>query len=224
MNLNRYRNADAQIDGIIDYLTATISTLLQSKPAICLAVSGGKSPIALFEKFSQQNLAWDRITVTLVDERFISTDNSDSNENLVRNHLLKNLAKNAKFIGLSNIHVGIEYSRDRAETSIPAIDIAILGMGEDAHTASIFPCCKELAHATDLNQNERYIITNPVSANYQRIGLNMAALIKIPKLILSINGNKKLEVLERALENTINQPPIGLLLSKRSDTEIFWFE
>ncbi len=224
MKLNRYENAEAQISGIIDYLTATISTCLKSKPSLCIAVSGGKSPIALFEKLSQQDIDWSKIIITLVDERFVETNSLDSNESLVKNHLLQNLAEKTRFIGLSNIQAGIVSSRDDAEKNVPEIDIAILGMGEDGHTASIFPCCKELKSATNLNQTERYVITHPVTANYSRIGLNLTALIKIPKLILSINGKKKLEVLEKSLENRTSQLPIGLLLANRTDSEIFWFE
>lgn len=222
--MNKYDNAESQINGIINHLLQLITKLLETKSELCIAVSGGKSPIGLFNKLSQQDIDWKRITVTLVDERFIPTDNQDSNENLVKAHLLKNMAKAAKFIGLSNTTMALESVIDNLNINMPEIDIAILGMGEDGHTASIFPCCKELESASELNSTQRYIATNPTTANYQRIGLNMSALIKIPHLILSINGNKKLEVLEDALKIEKNQPPIGLLLSNRPDTKIFWSE
>lgn len=222
--MNKYDSAESQINGIINHLLQLITKLLETKSGLCIAVSGGKSPIGLFDKLSQQDIDWKRITITLVDERFIAIDNQDSNENLVKMHLLQNKAREARFIGLSNTNMAIDSVVDHLNANMPEIDIAILGMGEDGHTASIFPCCNELEAASDLSTTKRYIITNPTTANYQRIGLNMSALIKIPHLVLSINGNKKLEVLEKALKVQNKQPPIGLLLSNRPDTKIFWSE
>ena len=102
------------------------------------------------------------------------------------------------------------------------IDLAILGMGEDGHTASIFPCCNELKDA--LNSNDSYIITNPAQAKYSRITLTLSAIMNIKSLILSINGSTKLNVLkEAALDENLNYP-ISFVLSKRPDTQIFWYE
>ncbi len=222
--MNKYNSAELQIDAIVDYLVQSIRQLLETKDEICIAVSGGKSPIGLFEKLSRQSIDWAKVTITLVDERFIDTNNQDSNENLVKTYLLKNKAKEAKFIGLSNTNMKVDSVIDHLNATMPKIDIAILGMGEDGHTASIFPCCSELERATNLSATEKYIATKPTTANYQRIGLNLSALVEIPHLILSINGNKKLEVLEKSLTTEKKQPPIGLLLSNRPDTKIFWSE
>jgi 6-phosphogluconolactonase len=160
----------------------------------------------------------------LVDERIVETLHQDSNENLLKTHLLKNNAKNAKFIGLVNTDLSIDDMLSNANSNISSIDLAILGMGDDGHTASIFPDCAELNYALDNNNQNNYIVTNPQSAKYSRITLTLRALVNIPVLILSINGNTKLNVLKEAnIGDNLNYP-VSYVLSRRPDTQTFWYE
>ena len=224
MNLHKFSSASLQVDAIFDTLTANISKLLDSQTQVTIAVSGGKSPIPLLKKLSTADLDFSRIIFTLVDERIVAPSDDDSNENLLRTHLLQNNAKTATFINLVDLAKSPTDMALSVGRKVKAIDIAILGMGEDGHTASIFPDCAELAAALDLNNPESYIITNPFSAKYSRISLTLAALLKIPHLILSINGKTKLNILNEAmLGNNLNYP-VSYVLSHKPDTQIFWYE
>jgi len=225
MKINKFENASEQVTALANHIELLIREILQKKPKVCLAVSGGKSPIPLFTKLSQYDLDWSRVTITLVDERFVANTHDDSNEKLITTYLLQNHAKSAHFIGLVKIESGLEQSLKIAESATPPIDIAILGMGEDGHTASIFPCAKELSVATNLQQNgSRYVITHPTTANYARLGLNLAAILNTPQLILSINGENKLTIMEKAIMANDKSLPVGLVLNQRPDTQIFWFK
>ncbi|HLX53653.1 MAG TPA: 6-phosphogluconolactonase, partial [Aquella sp.] len=97
--------------------------------------------------------------------------------------------------------------------------------GEDGHTASIFPDCPEFKQATDKNKLPSYIETNPISAKYKRIGLNLSGLIRIPHLILSVSsgthGDLKLKVLNEAMKGENQNYPISYLLNQRIDIHIF---
>jgi 6-phosphogluconolactonase/glucosamine-6-phosphate isomerase/deaminase len=73
---------------------------LRAGRSASLAVAGGRSPVALFEQLSVMALEWSRVWVTLTDERWVRTASSDSNERLVREHLLRNAAAKANFVGL----------------------------------------------------------------------------------------------------------------------------
>lgn len=221
MNINLLSSEAEQIDLTIKSITDTVHSLLKQQNQVIIAVSGGKSPIALFKKLSSANIAWEKIIITLVDERITDINCADSNENLVRNYLLQNMAINARFKGLMLPEHTIQEMSDNANLWVNQIDIAVLGMGEDGHTASIFPECPEFSQAINKNLTPAYIETNPISAKYRRIGLNLSGLIRIRNLILNASGENKLKVLKEAIKGNNQNYPISYLLKQRPDINIF---
>ncbi len=224
MNFNLLQNESLQIDSIIKTITAIVQQLLNSQDHVTIAVSGGKSPITLFQKLSKTNLPWDKINITLVDERVTDTNSLDSNENLVRTHLLQNNAIRAKFLGLISPEKNMAKMVTYANKWVNQIDIAVLGMGEDGHTASIFPDCPEFSVAVDKTESASYIETNPISAKYKRIGLNLKALSEIKYLILSISGEIKLKVVQEAAKYENANYPVSYLIKQRPDMQIIVVE
>lgn len=224
MNLHIFSNQDEQVAAILDSFLSTVTKILNTKDQITIALSGGKSPIPFLEKLSFANLDFSKITFTLVDERIVDQSSIDSNENLLRTYLLKNNAISAKFINLMEAGKTPNQMKDSANQRVDNIDLAILGMGEDGHTASIFPDCAQLQEAIDLNNINKFIITNPISAKYQRISLTLAEIIKIPNLILSINGKTKLNVLNEAILGDNLNYPVSFVLTRKPETQIFWYE
>ena len=79
-----------------------LSTAVQRDGGATLVVSGGRTPVALFQRLSDSDLPWSRVTVTLADERWVPTDSPASNENLLRTHLLVGRAAAARFIPLKS--------------------------------------------------------------------------------------------------------------------------
>lgn len=221
MNLRLLSSEIEQTDLIIKSICNAVDHLLKLQPQIILAVSGGKSPISLFQKLSSTNLPWNKIIITLVDERVTDTNSEDSNENLVRRYLLQSMAAKADFRGLILPKQTIKQILDEANIWVKQIDIAILGMGEDGHTASIFPECPEFRLAIDKNREPAYIETNPISAKYKRIGLNLSGLINIKHLILSARGSTKLNVIKEAAQADNPNYPVSYLLGARPDINIF---
>jgi len=222
MNLNIFATATEQDIAIIEYITQIINQLLQTQENVTIALSGGTSPISLLKKLSTVNLPWKKITLTLVDDRVVPITDPDSNENLVRTHLIKHKAKKARFVGLVNQNS--DQSVGLNERTCAKIDLAILGIGEDGHTASIFPDCPEIFAALDINNPNHYIITNPKSAKYQRISLTLSSLVQIPHLILRINGELKLKIIKEAILGNNQNYPISYVLTKRPDLKIYWHE
>lgn len=222
MNFYRYSNAEEQSSELANQIATTLRQILSKQSQAVIAVSGGKSPIKLFEKLSHQELPWERVTITLVDERFLPVNHPDSNENLVHQHLLINNAEAAYFVGLYSDQ-DILACVNNANLHIKEIDIAILGMGEDGHTASIFPCCDELKAALDTQLTpEKYIITTPKTANYQRIGLSLSGILEVKHIFIAINGEKKLSIIEEAAKAPNLLYPISFVLSNRKDSQIYW--
>lgn len=222
MEIKKFISRQQQALALADFIADAIKRVFTQQDRVCLAVSGGKSPISLFEELSTRKLDWQNITITLVDDRYVDSMSPDSNAHLVKEHLLKNRALAAKFVGICDTSISTHQCIAKAEMEVPAIDIAILGMGEDGHIASIFPCCKELESALAPNPAQRYIVTTPETARYWRIGLNLASILKIPHLVLSLNGANKLAVLNEGATAVNKDLPISLVLAGRADIQIFW--
>lgn len=224
MDINIFPNHDDQVQNLVHKIEQLVRIVLKKKDTVVIAVSGGKSPVKLFDCLSQLSLPWKQIIVTLVDERMTPETSEDSNSHLVQQHLIQNKAAGANFMGLFHENISTGTLITQLNATIPSIDIAILGMGEDGHTASLFPDCVELNSALDMNNSSNYIITNPISAKYSRVSLTMAALVAIPHIVVSINGAIKFKVYEEArLEATLNYP-ISYLLKQRQDIDAYWFK
>ena len=168
-----------------------------------IAVSGGRTPISLFEELSKLNLEWSKVELTLVDERWVDAKHEDSNELLVRKHLIKNKATQVKFFPIKNSAKSAEEGQILHEQILQQVklpfDVIILGMGDDGHTASLFPCCKELTQAMDPNNKQKCIVTKPKNAPYERISLTFSTIIKAKQLILHLSGSSKLQTFEFAM-------------------------
>ncbi|MEO6983913.1 MAG: 6-phosphogluconolactonase [Paralcaligenes sp.] len=208
-------------------LTHTVIALLQKtveqSGTARLAVSGGHSPIPLFTELSQSDLDWAKIHITLVDERFVAPSDPDSNENLVRRYLLVNNASQAQFQGLVTHVDDIEACVDQANSNAAPITLAILGMGEDGHTASLFPNAPELAQALDPAQTRHYMSITPPAAPHRRISSTLAALLQAQHRILFISGSQKLQVFEQAAQQSSPARPVSFLLTRTdAPINVFW--
>jgi len=199
------------------------SMLLKSR--VSLALSGGRTPVGLFQRLSHKSFTWSNVDITLVDERWVSREHRDSNELLVRRHFIQNLAIKAKFIGMKNnattARIGQLTCNEALEEIVFPLDVVILGMGEDGHTASFFPCCNELVMAMDPQFSVNCLATMPTTAPYERMTLSYATLIRAKHRILYLVGVDKLATLEKAM--FVSDPfkmPIYAFL--RYPLSIFW--
>lgn len=166
-----------------------------------LVVSGGKTPVELFKILAQTPLPWDKVIVTLADERCVSADDLDRNERLVRDFLLQHHAEKAKFISLYDEQISLTDNLQTMETciaSLPTFDVVILGMGEDGHTASLFPCSDELASGLD-DAAKALLYVQPKTARHKRITLSKPRLINSRIIFIHLIGQKKRSVLSQAM-------------------------
>ena len=161
-----------------------------------LVVSGGSTPLQLLSLLSETDIDWAKVVVLLADERWVDVRHDDSNERVIRTLLLRNRAAGAEFFSL----VGELQNADGNVLSLldmPRFDVVILGMGEDAHTASLFPCSEEIAEGLETDQGA--LITRPTTAPHQRISLSKRRLQNTEYGALHIVGDRKRLVAEQAL-------------------------
>lgn len=201
----------------IDALSRDIADRLRGclrRASVCtLAVSGGRSPVPLFERLAQADLDWSRVRVRLVDERYVPPDHPDSNEALVRRHLLAGPAAAAAFRGLYLAGASIEQAVAAANDDARPIDIAVLGMGDDGHTASLFPGAAQLDAALAADA-ACYLHVTPPQAPHERISLSLAALRACGHLVLYVAGPHKRDVLLTAQKRVDTRLPISLLAAE----------
>lgn len=204
-------------ESIVTELRAAIAERGQAT----LAVSGGKSPIALFEQLRGQDLDWAKVQVMLVDERCVAPDHADSNTALVRRHLLQGAAAAATFVTLfDSVPAEID---DAALTGLVAaanqrlakvtfpLDVVVLGMGEDGHTASLFPAAPGLEEA--LASPGPIAWVRPATAPHARLTLTLPVLRRARHLYLPLSGDNKLKVYQEASTTANPALPISLLLN-----------
>lgn len=211
---------------IADALRAAIAARGQAS----LAVSGGKSPIAMFEALREQALDWSQVSIVLVDERVVPRDHEASNTALVARHLLQGQAAAARFFPFFrelapqfNAEVLDALVQDATEriTALPwPLDVAVLGMGEDAHTASLFPGAPGYARAIATPEKLAWVV--PDTAPHARISLTLHALLEARELVLSISGEAKLAVYRRAAEKADSALPVSLILNQTQTPVSVW--
>ncbi len=205
-----------------------LRTAIAKEDRASLIVSGGSTPKPFFQALSNQNLDWDKVTITLADERWVEAGHEDSNELLVRQYLIQNKARAAQLLGFDRAVSDVEksaYAHEKELSKIPRpFDAVILGMGDDGHTASLFPGSKQLQTGLALKSDRLCIHTTPPNAAHERISLTLPTLLDTKLLVIHITGDKKLTILEKALMgNTVDTMPIrGVLQQNKTPVTIFW--
>ena len=163
-----------------------------------IALSGGRSPIAFLQALNRQPLPWRQLTITLVDERVVPPDHPNSNARLLREHLLHGAAADAHFIPLVTQADQPERDVQRLQSELPRLDVAVLGMGEDGHTASLFPGVPGVAAALADDCPQPVMLFHPAQTVEARLSLTWPPLSTAGALFLPIQGARKLAVAQHA--------------------------
>ncbi|MCR5858407.1 6-phosphogluconolactonase [Mesorhizobium sp. J428] len=218
-------------DALASALAATVADRLraaiEAKDGATLAVSGGTTPALFFDALSRKELDWTKVVVTLVDERFVPPASERSNERLVREKLLRNEARLARFVGLYSDTATAEAAANGADAAVallgPRLDAVVLGMGADGHTASFFPDAPNLDALTDPSQPRRVMSVDAPSGGEPRITLTLPLLVDAGLLALHIEGEAKKIVLERALAQAAPRLPIARVFdAAAAPIDIYW--
>lgn len=211
------------------HIAGALRAALAERGQASLAVSGGKSPIPMFEALREQALDWNKMKVVLVDERVVPHGHADSNTTLVRTHLLQGAAAAASFVPFfDSVPAALDdaaldalvASAHQRLAALPwPLDVAVLGMGEDGHTASLFPGAPGLDHALASAGPLDWV--RPATAPHARLTLTLPALLASRERVLSIAGAAKLAVYRQARAAADPALPVSLVLHHPAPTSVW---
>ncbi|MGK6314066.1 6-phosphogluconolactonase [Neorhizobium sp. DT-125] len=227
-NMHEFPDAAALAAALADEVVECLAAAIEERGTASLAVSGGSTPKKFFEALSNRDIDWRRVSVTLVDERFVPADNPRSNHLLVSTHLLKDKAAAANFIPLyydcSSIEEAARIATEKTADIGNPFDVAILGMGTDGHTASFFPHGNNLQRALDLSGPRGVLTMEAEGAGEERLTFSFASLSDARLLALHIEGQGKKDVLEKAKAGADEaEMPIRAVLNRAaSPLQIYW--
>ena len=206
---------------------------IQARGFAVLSVSGGKSPVALFEALRVIAIDWACVRVTLVDERCVPCTHPDSNAWLVQNHLLQDRAAQARLVFM--VPPGAESLDDpttlattagQALTAAGVADVMVLGMGTDGHTASLFAQAPLLADALDRRNTQPCVAMvlphPPAHAPYARITQTLASILSARHIVLPLVGADKLHTLQQAWQRATPALPISFVLNQSQTPVALW--
>jgi len=225
-NLKKFDKKEELLEELSSDIIELLQDEIEEKGKASLLVSGGSTPKPLFQKLSNMDIPWEKVTISLVDDRWLEPTHKDSNELLVKENLIQNYASKAKFVGMY-IEGKTAYESDEDcsltyEDSVFPFDVIILGMGGDSHTASLFPNNEKLKEAYDLKNENLCISIKPDTAPYDRMSLTLGAILSAKNIILHIEGEEKLKVYEEALNSKdIFNTPISAVLNNERLIEVY---
>ncbi|MGI9298556.1 MAG: 6-phosphogluconolactonase [Gammaproteobacteria bacterium] len=165
-----------------------------------IALAGGSTPARCYRLLAEFSLEWGRVTVMPTDERRVSPSHPRSNERMIKETLLREDAPANRS----------QFARLNPDIAPPVLDLALLGMGEDLHIASLFP---------DAPDNDSRAVVRAVSPDGEaRLSLTLPALLSARRIVLMFAGEKK----RRAFFAAPLDSPVGkLLTSSPATAEVF---
>ncbi len=202
---------------------------IESRGVFTVALSGGRTPVQVYERLAElkDTLYWSKTHVFLVDERFVPLEDAESNYNMLKRTLLSRVnipAKNIHYISTDEASpqesarkyemLMLSYFRIK-DDELPRFDLILLGIGEDGHTASLFP------DTPSLSKRKGLVITvsPPKTFRFERISLTLPVINNAENIIFLVTGSNKATVLrriikegDRALPASMVQPVNGRLI------------
>ncbi|WP_323750641.1 6-phosphogluconolactonase [Marinobacter sp.] len=211
---------------LADHVANYLRLRLAENPEATLMVSGGSTPLPFFRALREKPLEWSRVKVALADERWVPEHDPASNAALVKAELLQGEAADARFVLFNYLNKDSsdalpELEAAAAELTFP-IDVLVLGMGNDGHTASLFPDAPELTDAMDKDGAPSVMVMTPPSQEHQRVTLTLAVLAQARFKALHLKGEDKISTLARAAEAPADWSAMPIRAFIRTGLNIYW--
>ncbi|WP_157719075.1 6-phosphogluconolactonase [Halopseudomonas salegens] len=210
-------DAEDQARWLATQVAETLQQCIRQRGVARLAVSGGRSPEVFLRQLARFSLDWQSVHLTLVDERWVPPEHADSNAGLVQ----RCLAEHWSLINWLPLYRGVSPEADAqvaaAELATwPGLDLIVLGMGSDGHTASLFPDLPDWPMLCAVDCPWRCVALPATDERQARLSLTGRLLHSAPRQLLAISGQAKLDTLQQAFESPLALP-VGAFLKPPLD-------
>ena len=224
MNIKNFENINTLESTLVKKISLCVSDAIKKYGDARILLSGGSTPINLYSLLSKENINWGKVKLGLVDERFVDQKSEYSNERHIKNNLVKNCAKTAILSSMvcciDNESLNLEMVSKSYSSFIERTDFTLLGMGNDGHTASIFPNDME---SDNLMKSLDVGIYSTKAPNYpfNRITCSKELIAKSKAIVLFFTGEHKLNVLKNS---SMTNLPISYFIKNYKEMEIYYTE
>lgn len=214
MNFVAYADREMMMLALADRIAGELRQALEGEERVTLSVPGGTTPRPVFDILSGVELDWARVDVLLNDERWVPETSPRSNTALVRARLLQGPAAAAHLVPLHAPTEAPEAALGALAEGVRAvlpIRVLLLGMGEDMHTASLFPGADRLAEAL-APEAPPLMALRAEAAGEPRITLTAPVLRDAMHCHILITGAAKRAALDRAAKLSEAEAPVSVVL------------
>ena len=205
MNLLVYETPEELAEAAAGDFVARAEEAMNGRGRFAVVLAGGSTPKATYEALAQDHadrLDWSKVHVFFGDERTVRPDHEDSNYRMVRETLLSHIRVGSVHrmrCELPATEAAADYEEQLREffgtNGVPAFDLILLGLGEDGHTASLFP------ETSALDVTDRWVVVNPVlKLETSRLTLTIPVINAAKSVTFLVVGEDKAKALKEILE------------------------
>ena len=221
-----YPDRDTLMENIAEDVAGQLEAAISERGSATLAVPGGTTPAPFLEILSKADLDWSKVRVMLTDERFVPESSERSNTRLLRGTLLQNNAAAATLVPFykeaDKPEDVLGDLTDAISAALP-LDVCVLGMGADMHTASLFPEADRLTEGLDLSGTAVLLPMRAPGAPEPRLTLTAPVLRDAQNIHILIAGDDKKTAFEAAMiEGPLSEAPIRVVLDAPTQVDVHY--
>ncbi len=232
VEIETFPTVETWAQSIAGRIEETLGAAVIANGRAVFAGPGGSTPSPVYARLARADIGWDKVAVTLVDERYVPETGPDSNARLIKDVLLQGPAAQARFIPLYTAQVTVDRAAAVAAHALAEagerFDAVLLGMGEDGHICSMFPESPTLKTLLAPTLKPTVLGVphgrDGMAPSLERISINLPWLMSAGRVILGLKGRTKLEVFQREALGDPTVRPIAAMIAAKVPLEVVWTE
>jgi 6-phosphogluconolactonase len=222
MQVHEFPDRESLISSLSEKISTHIRKTVQTKETCSVALAGGRTPKPIYGRLNELDLPWDQIQWLLGDERWVPPTSDQSNEFMVRDTLGVNRPEFDRTFWSWHLDkdphkAALAYEKRITDVlgGRPVLDLVLLGLGDDGHTASLFP------GSAVLQEKRKFCVAEEMGDKGIRLTLTYPILNAAREVWFIVEGRKKTEMVQRLLKKDLTIPAAGI---SNIHQQLFWLQ